>query len=115
MKVQTFILFFHKIYREVVVINISIEELKRKSFNEHLNIIDIRSRYKYINGTINGATYIDENDLLYNNQKYLKKNEEYYLLCDNGFRSLKISKMLNSLGYKTYSIDGGYSKYVLEK
>lgn len=59
--------------------------------------------------------YILEEDLLYNSQKYLNKSDEYYLLCDNGFSSLRISRILNSLGYKTYSIDGGYSKYVLEK
>lgn len=99
----------------MVVINISIEDFKRRFFNGGGKVIDIRSRYKYINGTIEGAMYILEEDLLYNSQKYLNKSDEYYLLCDNGFSSLRISRILNSLGYKTYSIDGGYSKYVLEK
>lgn len=106
---------FYINYHEVIVLNISIEEFKKRLFSKDLNIIDTRNKYKYMNGTIYKAINIEENELLYNHLKYLKRNEEYYLLCDHGFSSLRLSKMLNSLGYKTYSIKGGYDEYILEK
>lgn len=99
----------------MIFVSIDVVEFKRRLFSSSLNIIDIRSKYKYLSGTINGAINIDEGELLYNSYKYLNQNEEYYLLCDHGFSSLKLSKILNSLGYKTYSIRGGYNQYVLEK
>lgn len=95
--------------------NIDVVELKRKLASNPLNIIDIRSKYKFLSGTIKGAIHVDERELLYYHNQYLSQNKEYYLLCDHGFSSLKLSKMLNSLGYKTYSIRGGYDGYFLEK
>lgn len=95
--------------------NISIQELKRKMKLEPLNLIDIRSFYDYQRGTISGAVFIPKDQLLYHSEKYLKKGEPYYLLCDSGVTSLRLSKMLCDLGYQVYSIEGGYRKYLLEK
>lgn len=95
--------------------NIGIKEFKKRLSSSSLNIIDIRNKYKFLNGTIKGAIHIDQKELLYNYNRYLNQNNEYYLLCDHGFSSLKLSKILNSLGYKTYSIQGGYDQYLLEK
>lgn len=94
---------------------IDMKEFKKRLLSNSLNIVDIRSKYKYLQGTIKGAINVDERELLYNSHQYLKQNEEYYLLCDHGFSSLKLSKMLNGLGYQTYSIRGGYDQYILDK
>ena len=55
--------------------------------------------------------YIPYQKLIYEPEKYLKKNKVYYLYCDLGIRSEQLSKMLNKKGYKTFSIEGGYKAY----
>ena len=88
------------------------EDIKKLS---NINLIDIRNHYSYNLGTILNARNIFSDELLYHTDKYLKKEETYYLFCESGTRSYKLSRLLNSLGYNTYSIDGGYNKYILEK
>ena len=71
------------------------------------NIIDIRNSYDYnING-IKGSINIPRMLLLSEYDKYIKKDEVYYLICDNGKVSLSCCRILNALGYKCYSIKGG--------
>ena len=94
--------------------NISIGELK-SILHDNINLIDIRSKTKYNSGTILNAINIESNDLLYHYSSYLDKNKKYYIFCDNGINSRKISSILNTLGYQVYNIDGGYNKYILEK
>ncbi len=89
------------------------------SFNELLNIvnpniIDIRSRQKYSDNHISGAINIEYNILINDPSKYLNKNNIYYLYCQRGLTSKMVSQMLNALGYKTYSIIGGYETYLLK-
>ena len=72
------------------------------------NIIDIRDNYTYNLGHINGAINIQYYNLLNNYSHYLNKNNIYYLYCDEGKQSNEISKRLNSFGYNTKSILGGF-------
>lgn len=77
------------------------------------NIIDIRSINSYNNGHINGAIHINQYDLLFNPEKYIKKNETYYIYCNSGVSSKVIVDRLNSKGYHTVNIEGGYNNYLL--
>lgn len=95
--------------------NISIRELKERMKLGSIHLIDIRSLYQYQEQTIPGAIFIPKEQLLYHSEKYLKKDEVYYLFCEYGVTSLRLSKMLRSLGYQVYSIEGGYQQYLLEK
>ena len=79
------------------------------------NIIDIRSRSKYLESHIDGAINISEYELLFNSSKYLSKDKIYYLYCDYGRRSKVVSSKLNKMGYNTFNIDGGYNNYLLSK
>ena len=56
---------------------------------------------------INGSVNIPRFNLLTNPEVYLKKDEEYYLVCSKGEVSLSCARILNALGYKCYSINGG--------
>lgn len=87
---------------------ITIEELINKGLR---NIIDIRSNILYNYGSIPNSINIPRNILLLKPEMYLKKNEVYYLYCDEGEFSKKVSKELNEIGYTTYSIKGGYTSY----
>ena len=87
---------------------ITIEELMQKGLK---NIIDIRSNVLYNYGSMPNSMNIPRSILLLKPELYLKKNIEYYLCCDEGETSKKVSKELNELGYTTYSIKGGYIAY----
>lgn len=92
--------------------NISIDKLLRL-YNPH--IIDIRNHSKYLNSHIPGSVSIDEYELLFNTDKYLNKDEVYYIYCDSGTRSLRVVSNLIHLGYRAVNIDGGYNNYLLRK
>ncbi len=92
--------------------SISINDLLKMN---NINIIDIRNRNSYVMGHIPQAINIDEYDLLFNTANYLDKNTRYYLYCDYGNRSEQLVNKLNSRGYDTVNIDGGYHNYLLSK
>lgn len=84
---------------------ISFEELKKIS---NPIIVDIRDSYSYNISHIKNAINIPYYNLLNNYSHYLNKNNTYYLYCDEGIQSKEISSRLNSFGYNTKSIKGGY-------
>ena len=73
-------------------------------------LIDVRSKSDYNNKKIPGSINAPRLELLSNPNKYINKNETVYLVCDKGKVSLSCAKILNSLGYNCYSIDGGIEK-----
>ena len=74
------------------------------------NIIDIRMKYDYDKGHIDKAVNIREDLLLNNPGYYLDKSKLYYIYCENGHRSKMVVNKLNSMGYHTLNIEGGYKK-----
>lgn len=88
------------------------------SFNELFKlknpiIIDIRSIEKYNDNHIPGAININYNLLISNPSKYLDKNTSYYIYCQRGITSKKVTDVLRTIGYNVYSISGGYENYIL--
>jgi len=77
----------------------------------NVTIVDIRDNYSYTLGHIPKAINIPYYNLLSNYSHYLNKREKYYLYCDYGKQSSEISKRLNSFGYNTENIIGGYEEY----
>lgn len=84
---------------------ISVEELKR--LNNPI-IVDIRDNYSYNISHIQNAINIPYYNLLNNYSHYLNKGVTYYLYCEEGKQSYEISNRLNSFGYNTKSIEGGF-------
>lgn len=74
-------------------------------------VIDIRDRNSYLLGHIDNAINIDKSTLLSNHDKYLNKTDIYYIYCNSGISSKRVVEYLNSLGYNTVNIDGGYNKF----
>ncbi|MBD9098276.1 rhodanese-like domain-containing protein [bacterium] len=85
-------------------------EISIKSLNNltNLNLIDIRANYLYLRGTISSAVNIPYQALKSYPNTYLKRNLTYYLFCENGIESKRLSTYLNALGFNTYSIKEGY-------
>ncbi len=75
------------------------------------NIIDIREGYEYKSGNIKGSQNIPMNKLLANPEKFLKKDETYYLICQSGGRSTSTWIGLKLKGYKVKNISGGYNAW----
>lgn len=93
--------------------SISASELKKIINN--INIIDIRSISSFNNNHILGAKNIPFNSLIISPNKYLDKYNTYYIYCQKGQKSLKACQILNSLGYRTVNIIGGYEAWILEQ
>lgn len=96
-----------------MIYSISIGELLKKQSD--VQIIDIRSVQSYNNNHIPNAKNIPSQDLISNPSKYLEKNNTYYLYCQRGTTSIRVCSLLNSLGYKTVNINGGYEAWILQQ
>lgn len=95
--------------------HINIDNLIEKMKNEKIYVIDIRHPIEYSRGYIPGSKNIPAQRLLLDPAYYLDKNKIYYLYCQSGHTSNNVVNRLNSLGYNTVSIDGGYNNYLLMK
>lgn len=87
---------------------ISVNELKKI---DNPIIIDIRDNYSYNILHVKNSINIPYYNLLNNYAHYLNKNNMYYLYCEEGKQSFEISKRLNSFGYNTKSIEGGFEAF----
>ena len=86
---------------------IDYEEIK---YLDNINIIDIREHYLYERGHIKNSINIPLRVLRTMPDKYLSFDKIYYLICETGFSSKRLSKLLNDKVYHTYSIKNGYEK-----
>ena len=89
--------------------SITIDSLKNL-FNP--NIIDIREKYEYNKGCILNAYNVPYEKLLTTPEKYLLREKIYYIYCQKGIKSRKVSQILNNLGYNVIDILGGYDAYI---
>ena len=89
--------------------SISVKQLKNK---EH--IIDIRNTQSYNNNHIPNAINIPFEKIIIEPEKYLNKNEMYYIYCRCGITSNKACEILSRLGYQVTNIIGGYESWLLE-
>ncbi len=80
-----------------------------------VNLIDIREAYEVKAGTLKTAKNIPMGNLLQTPEKYLKKEEEYYIMCQSGGRSQAAVKALSKLGYQVVNVAGGYGSYAGSK
>lgn len=78
------------------------------------NIIDIRTRENFNNNHIPNAKNIESKELMIRPDKYLNKNETYYIYCRHGITSQKLCQILRNQGYNTISVIGGYEAWLLQ-
>ena len=92
--------------------NITVKELKN-ILSSKINIIDLRNSEKYNTSHIYNSKNIPYLELLRNPNKYLDKNSIYYLYCQYGKTSLRLSLILNNQGFNTINILGGYQEWLI--
>lgn len=76
-------------------------------FNYNLSmgvLIDIRDKEEYNKKHIKGSINIPYNELIFNHNKYLNKNNKYYLICSGGVKSKKATNILSVYGYDVTNI-----------
>ena len=91
--------------------NIDIIKLLKLQEKEKINIIDIRNASLYNNGHIQSSKNIPQTNLMLSPEKYINKNNIYYIYCQHGTSSDYLCTLLNNMGYKTVNIIGGYNAY----
>lgn len=77
-----------------------------------VEIIDIREPYEYTSGTLKSAKNIPMGNLLAEPDKYLKKDETYYIMCQSGARSKRTTNLLSKQGFQVINVSGGMGSYV---
>ena len=77
-----------------------------------INLIDIRDKYLYNQGSIPNAINIPSSFLITNPSEYLNKEEEYFLFCSHGHTSKRVCMYLSKLGFRVVNIIGGYNSYI---
>lgn len=75
-------------------------------------LIDIREPHETKLGTIKGSKKVPMNTLLKYPDKYLNKEDEYYIMCQSGMRSSRTSKGLSKLGFKVVNVKGEFRSYI---
>ena len=83
--------------------------------NDNVSIIDVRSEEQFKKGHISNAININFNELLLNYQKYLNKEELYYIYCQKGNKSKIICNIVSHYGYKVVNIIDGYEGLIKRK
>ncbi len=92
--------------------SISVTELKKLG---NVNLIDIRSIEKYNDKHIMNAKNIPMEQLLLSFDKYLNKNEKYYIYCQKGIQSRRLCQILQNNGYNVANVTGGYEAWILNE
>lgn len=67
-------------------------------------LIDIREKVEYDKKHINGSINIPYNELIFNHNKYLDKNNKYFLICSGGIKSKRATNILSIYGYDVTNV-----------
>lgn len=87
------------------------KNIEAKKLRREYNIIDVRDNYEYLQGHIFDAKNIPAKLLISNHDKFLNKNDTYYIYCNFGNKSKKVCELLNILGYDVINVYGGYDGF----
>lgn len=79
---------------------------------QNILVIDVREPSEFRMGHIPNAINIPVNDIVQNYEKYLYKDQEYYIYCKTNIRSSRVCNFLANLGYEVILLDGGYKLWV---
>ena len=92
---------------------LSIEELNKLEKGCY-QLIDIRDEDAYQHGFIPGAIHMDMEEIRLHPER-LDKEKKIILYCIRGVISVDLADELDELGYDAYSLDDGYSGWILKQ
>lgn len=79
--------------------NITISHFAHLLNTKDIKIIDVREKYEYKSGHIDGCINVPVNLIICNPDKYISKNEKVYIICKVGSRSAYVCDFLSQKGY----------------
>ncbi len=79
--------------------------------NNEFNIIDIRTLSEHAVKSYAYANRISMSDLLEKPSSFIKKDQEYFLLCGSGNRATKTAEELNKKGFQIGIVEGGIKAF----
>lgn len=91
---------------------ISSEALYERLQSESLQLLDIRHHEDYLTGAIKNTRsccWFDVHQLIKN--KTLNKNSDIIVICYTGQSSMQVATLLNTMGYRAYSLLDGMTKW----
>jgi len=77
-----------------------------------INLIDIREPYECAVKKLEHSNNIPMETLLTNPDKFLNKEDTYYIICQSGARSQMACTYLSKLNYKVVNVSGVTGAYV---
>ena len=90
-------------------------QIELNDIDKNIPIIDIWSSNEFESYHLDGSINIPRIKLLNSHESYLKKDKNYYIICNKGEVSLSCCKILNALGYSCKSIVGGIDPLIKER
>lgn len=87
---------------------------KRIKNGEHFNIFDVRQKERYEAFHLDGAINVEKGELLESPEKFMSKQETYYITCNGGNSATMIANILSNQGYKIISLEGGMNELILK-
>ena len=91
--------------------NISALELAEILKTKELPIIDIRPQVEFNSGHIPKSINVPLGELLAYPERYLYRNKRYYIICDEGKKSIGLCFELGNKGYHVVNVQVGISLY----
>lgn len=79
---------------------------------EGATVLDVREAYEFEVGHIPGAVHIPVDELPSRFDAELDPDEDYYVICRTGGRSVQIASWLTAQGYSALMVGGGYDAWV---
>lgn len=83
-------------------------KLKEYVGNKEYLIVDLRSKWEYQRGHVEGAIHIPY-EKFEDNSFYLPKHKKIIVYCERGATSFLVARMLHDKGYQMYTVIGGYN------
>ena len=81
------------------------KSINLKDYKSYMGkLIDVRPKYEYVKKSIPGSINIPYDELIFNHNKYLNKNEKYFIICSGGIKSKKATNILSVYGYDVTNV-----------
>lgn len=93
--------------------HLSVNELKQfmeLELNEPISIIDVREVYEYEAGHIPTAKNMPLSELP-RMMRNLDKEQDHYVICQHGVRSVRACDYLKESGYRVINVDEGMAEW----
>lgn len=91
---------------------ISTADLKKELKDKNIQFVDVRTPGEFNGNNIRGFKNLPLQQLSQKAEKELSKDKEVIVICQNGMRSQKASKILKKLGFsKVTNVKGGMSAW----